>query len=214
MGCTWATSPAAPIRLVAADVTANTQAMLADLTALSAEVEEVTVPFDWAEPPGRVLYQAGIALGMAKYLPQWQNQMDPVTLAFAERGARFTLAEWRAAEWARTTLFRAVQGLFAEYDMLVMPTIARTALPVGHDAANDQVMVDGVPRASPAKAGPPTNTPSTSPAIRHSPSPPASAWTACRRRCRSSAPGVARLTSSASARCWNTRVPGRSTARR
>jgi len=131
--------------LVAADVTANTDAMLATLGDLGAEVEEVTAPFDWAEPQGRVLYQAGIAVGMAQFLPQWQNQMDPVTLAFAERGARFTLAEWRAAEWARTTLFRAVQGLFARFDLLVMPTMARTALPVGHDAANDQVMVDGVP---------------------------------------------------------------------
>jgi len=130
---------------VAADVTANTNAMLAALTDLGAEVEEVTTPFDWAEPQGRVLYQAGIAVGMAKFLPQWQNQMDPVTLAFAERGARFSLAEFREAQWARTTLFRAVQGLFARYDVLVMPTIARTALPVGHDAANDQVMVEGVP---------------------------------------------------------------------
>ena len=131
--------------LVAKDVTANTNAMLKALEELGAEVEEHTAPFDWAEPPGRVLYQAGIAVGMAKWIPQWQNQMDPVTLAFAERGKRFTLAEWREAEWARTALFRAVQGLFAQYDLLVMPTMARTALPVTHDAANDQVMVDGVP---------------------------------------------------------------------
>jgi aspartyl-tRNA(Asn)/glutamyl-tRNA(Gln) amidotransferase subunit A len=68
-----------------------------------------------------------------------------VTLAFAERGRGFSLAEWREAEWARTALFRAVQGLFETYDLLVMPTMARTALPVTHDAANDQVMVDGVP---------------------------------------------------------------------
>ena len=130
---------------VAADVTTNTRAMLATLADLGAEIEEVTEAFDWAEPAGRVLYQAGIAVGMAKYLPQWQNQMDPVTLAFAERGQAFTLAEWRHAEWARTALFRAVQGLFERYDMLVMPTMSRTALPVGHDAANDQVMVDGEP---------------------------------------------------------------------
>ena len=130
---------------VAADVTANTNAMLATLDDLGAEIEELTEAFDWAEPQGRVLYQAGIAVGMAKYLPQWQNQMDPVTLAFAERGQGFTLAEWRHAEWARTTLFRAVQGLFERFDMLVMPTMSRTALPVGHDAANDQVMVDGEP---------------------------------------------------------------------
>ena len=130
---------------VAADVTANTNAMLATLADLGAEVEEVTEPFDWAEPEGRVLYQAGIHVGMAKYMAQWANRMDSVTLAFAERGARFTLADWREAEWARTALFRRVQGLFARFDLLVMPTMSRTALPVTHDAANDQVMVEGVP---------------------------------------------------------------------
>ena len=129
---------------VAADVAVNTNAMLASLADLGAEIEEVTEAFDWAEPEGRVLYQAGIAVGMAKYLPQWQNQMDPVTPAFADRGRDFTLAQWREAEWARTTLFRAIQGLFERFDMLVMPTMARTALLASHDAANDQVMVDGV----------------------------------------------------------------------
>jgi len=130
---------------VAADVTANTNAMLATLAELGAEVTEVSEPFDWAEPEGRVLYQAGIHVGMAKYMPQWANRMDPVTLAFAERGARFTVADWREAEWARTALFRRVQALFGRFDLLVMPTMSRTALPASHDAANDQVMVEGVP---------------------------------------------------------------------
>ena len=75
---------------VAADVRANTRACLAAWEAMGATVEEVTDTIDWIEYEGRVLYQAGFAVTCAQYLPKWQNQMDPVTLAFMERGAKFT----------------------------------------------------------------------------------------------------------------------------
>ena len=61
-----------------------------------------------------------------------------------ERGARFTLADFRNAQFARTALFRKIQSLLERYDFLVTPTNSRTALDVGHDAANDEVVVDGV----------------------------------------------------------------------
>jgi aspartyl-tRNA(Asn)/glutamyl-tRNA(Gln) amidotransferase subunit A len=129
---------------VAADVRANTHAALAAWAGLGAEVEEVTDQIDWIEFEGRVLYQANFSVFCAQYLPHWQNQMDPVTLAFMERGAKFSLADFRNAEFARTQLFRAVQGLFDRYDFLITPTMRRTALPVEFDAANDEVEVDGV----------------------------------------------------------------------
>jgi aspartyl-tRNA(Asn)/glutamyl-tRNA(Gln) amidotransferase subunit A len=69
--------------------------------------------------------------------------MDPVTLAFMQRGAGFSLTEFRNAQFARTRLWRAVQALLERYDALVMPTLTRTALPVGFDAANDEVEIDG-----------------------------------------------------------------------
>jgi aspartyl-tRNA(Asn)/glutamyl-tRNA(Gln) amidotransferase subunit A len=129
---------------VAADVRANTRAALAAWQALGAEIEEVTDTIDWIEYEGRVLYQANFAVFCAQYLPKWANQMDPVTLAFMERGAKFTLADFRNAQYARTALFRKIQSLLERYDFLVTPTNARTALEVGHDAANDEVVVDGV----------------------------------------------------------------------
>jgi len=129
---------------VAADVAANTRAALDAWTQMGAAVEEVTDTIDWIEYEGRVLYQANFAVFCAPFLPEWQDRMDPVTLAFMERGAQFTLADFRNAQFARTRLFRAVQSLFDRYDMLVMPTMTRTALPVAFDAANDQVEVDGV----------------------------------------------------------------------
>ncbi|BDG74450.1 amidase [Roseomonas fluvialis] len=129
---------------VAADVAANTRATLDAWAVMGAVVEEVQDPIDWIEYEGRVLYQANFAVFCAPYLPEWRDRMDPVTVAFMERGAQFALADFRNAQFARTRLFRAVQALFDRYDMLVMPTMTRTALPAAFDAANDDVMVDGV----------------------------------------------------------------------
>jgi aspartyl-tRNA(Asn)/glutamyl-tRNA(Gln) amidotransferase subunit A len=130
---------------VAGDVAANTADTLRAFESLGAEVEEITDPIDWIEYEGRVLYQANFAVLLAAQLPRWRDAMDPVTVAFMERGAAFTLADFRNAQYARTRLFHAIQGLLDRYDALLMPTMARTALPVGFDAANDQVMVDGEP---------------------------------------------------------------------
>ena len=89
---------------IAADVRANTRSALAAWQEMGAAVEEVTEKIDWIEYEGRVLYQANFAVFCAQYLPKWQNQMDPVTLAFMERGAKFTLADFRNAQFARTAL--------------------------------------------------------------------------------------------------------------
>jgi len=129
---------------IAADVRSNTLAVLGGWEAMGAEIEEVTEQIDWIEYEGRVLYQAGFAVSCAQYLPKWQNQMDPVTLAFMQRGDTFTLADFRNAQFARTALFRRIQTLFERYDFIVTPTNARTALDVTHDAANDDVIIDGV----------------------------------------------------------------------
>ena len=134
---------------LAADVRANTLQALDAWRDLGAEVEPVTDKIDWIEYEGRVLYQAGFHVTCAQYLPKWQNQMDPVTLAFMERGSKFTLADFRNAQFARTILFRKIQTLFERYDFLVSPTNSRTALDATHDAANDEVIVDGDHRVEP-----------------------------------------------------------------
>ena len=108
---------------------------------LGAEVDEVTDRIDWIEPEGRVSTRQ-TSVFCAQYLPKWQNQMDPVTLAFMDRGGKFSLADFRNAQYARTGLFRH-SGAFERFDFLVMLTNSRTALDVTHDAANDEVVVDG-----------------------------------------------------------------------
>lgn len=129
---------------VAADVAANTRAALDAYAAMGAEIEEITDTIDWIEYEGRVLYQANFAVLLEPYLAQFRDVMDPATLAVMETGAGFSLAEFRNAQFARTRLFRAVQGLLARYDALVMPTISRTALPADFNTITDEVEVDGV----------------------------------------------------------------------
>ncbi len=126
------------------DVERDTRASLDTLAMLGAEVEEVTDAIDWMEMPGRVMYQGNYAVAMQKHLAQWANQMDPTLLAWVERGSQFTMAEFRQGQYARTTLFRAIQALFERFDVLVSPTLACTALPADFDAANDEVVVNGV----------------------------------------------------------------------
>jgi aspartyl-tRNA(Asn)/glutamyl-tRNA(Gln) amidotransferase subunit A len=126
------------------DMEANARACLDALAGLGAEVEDVTEPIDWIEFPGRIMYQGNFHVAMQKHLPQWQNQMDPTLLAFVERGGKFSMADFRNAQYARTTLFRSIQALLGKYDVLVTPTLTRTALAADFDAANDEVVVNGV----------------------------------------------------------------------
>lgn len=129
--------------LVSADVEANTSAVLSLLAARGAVVEEVTEPVDWIEHQGRVMYQANIAIANAALIAQHRDRMDPVLVGFAERGAKFTTQEYRRAQIARTGLFRHIQRLFNRYDVLVTPTLMRSALPADFDALNGVVTIDG-----------------------------------------------------------------------
>lgn len=129
---------------VAADVAANTRAALDAYAALGAEVEEITDAIDWIEYEGRVMYQANFAVLLAPHLPRFREVMDPATLAVMDQGATFTLADFRNAQYARTQLFRTVQGLLGRHDALVMPTTSRTALPATFDTVADEVEVEGV----------------------------------------------------------------------
>jgi aspartyl-tRNA(Asn)/glutamyl-tRNA(Gln) amidotransferase subunit A len=128
---------------VQAEVERNTTAAIEALAACGAAAAPVEA-IDWIELPGRVMYQANFAIAQRRHLAEWRDRMDPVLLAFMERGDGWTLTQFREAQYARTRLFRQVQGLFDRFDVLVSPTLTRTALPADFDAANDEVEIDGV----------------------------------------------------------------------
>lgn len=130
---------------VAADVEANTRAVLDAYGARGADIDEVGEAIDWIEMHGRVMYMANINVAFGPYTEKWRDKMDPVLLAYIEWGSHYTVADFRRAQYARTRLFRAVQRLFEKYDFLISPTLTRTALPADFNPARDKVEVDGVP---------------------------------------------------------------------
>ena len=68
---------------------------------------------------------------MEKLPPEARARLDPGFVAMAEQGARYGRAEIQDAMLERGELGVAMQGFFADYDLLVTPTTALPAFPVG-----------------------------------------------------------------------------------
>lgn len=66
-------------------------------------------------------------------LTDHRDDLPPEFLAWADRCVNMTVREFFADQEVRTEIFDAIQGIFAEYDLLITPTLA--CLPV--DNAND-----------------------------------------------------------------------------
>ncbi|MCB8883796.1 amidase [Acidisoma cellulosilytica] len=130
-------------KAVAADVEANTLASIGALRDLGAEVEEVTAAIDWMSDDQRVLYLCSIAHNLGPIVERFGDKTDSVLRAYVEAGKKYDVAAYIRAIGARTRLFRAVQDLFLTYDLLISPTLTRTALPATFDGAFDSVMIDG-----------------------------------------------------------------------
>ena len=68
---------------------------------------------------------------MEKLPPEARARLDPGFVAMAEQGARYGRAEIQDAMLERGELGVAMQGFFEDYDLLVTPTTALPAFPVG-----------------------------------------------------------------------------------
>jgi aspartyl-tRNA(Asn)/glutamyl-tRNA(Gln) amidotransferase subunit A len=68
--------------------------------------------------------------GMARERP---GDMSPSLLQQLELASHVSGVDYQRAMFARTRLFRHVQSLLREHDLLAMPTLSRTALPIDQD---------------------------------------------------------------------------------
>ena len=60
----------------------------------------------------------------------WGDRMSASIRASIANGQRYSAVEWQRAHDWRTTLFRAVQGLFERYDVIATPTMIAPPKPV------------------------------------------------------------------------------------
>ncbi len=118
---------------VAADVLSACEAALAAFAGLGAEISELTAPF---ENPERVWFVNNGAYRMAQFghhLRQHRAIMCPTFVRQMDRVANYSAAELYDAIFQRTRLYRQVQAWFETCEIVAMPTLSRSAVPIDQD---------------------------------------------------------------------------------
>ena len=118
---------------VAADVLSACEAALATFAELGADISELTAPF---ENPEKVWFVNNGAYRMAQFghhLKQHRDIMCPTFVRQMDRVANYSAAELYDAIFQRTRLYRQVQAWFDTCDIVAMPTLSRSAVPIDQD---------------------------------------------------------------------------------
>jgi aspartyl-tRNA(Asn)/glutamyl-tRNA(Gln) amidotransferase subunit A len=88
---------------------------------------------DEVEPVEPIWFAYSSAMWNARFrdaLPKWREKMSPTLLRQMELGKDTTGEAVGRALAARTQLWRKVQGWFERFDVILTPTLSRTAIPI------------------------------------------------------------------------------------
>jgi aspartyl-tRNA(Asn)/glutamyl-tRNA(Gln) amidotransferase subunit A len=122
-----------PGRPVSADVAAAFKASLDRLAGLGAELEEFSGEGFDIEPVWRAINHTVWRTRFAKLAAEHGNALSETFLKQLALATNVSGVEYQEAMFARTALFRRVQAMLARGNLLAMPTITRTALPIDQD---------------------------------------------------------------------------------
>ena len=78
----------------------------------------------------QVLRAYGMATGLAQYLPQWRDKMQPNLVGNIERGLKLSGLEVGQANVTMGVLWQRARLFFEDYDFLVTPAASTTPFPV------------------------------------------------------------------------------------
>jgi aspartyl-tRNA(Asn)/glutamyl-tRNA(Gln) amidotransferase subunit A len=118
---------------VAASVLSACEAAVGVLAELGAAVSELTSPFENPESVWFVNNGAYRRAQFGHHLETHRAIMCPTFVRQMDRVASYSAAELYEAIFARTRLYRQVQAWFENADIVAMPTLSRTALPIDQD---------------------------------------------------------------------------------
>ena len=122
-----------PGRPVAADVAEAFEAALERLADLGAELEEFSgADFD-IEPTWRAINHTVWKARFEKLAAEHGNALSETFHKQLALAADVSGVDYQQAMFERTSLFRRVQALLARGNLLAMPTLTRTALPIDQD---------------------------------------------------------------------------------
>jgi aspartyl-tRNA(Asn)/glutamyl-tRNA(Gln) amidotransferase subunit A len=122
-----------PGRPVARDVAENFKASLDRLAGLGAGLEEFSGEAFDVEPVWRAINHTAWRTRFTKLADDHGDLLSEAFLKQLALAERVSGVDYQRALFDRTALFRHVQSLFARADYLAMPTLTRSALPIGQD---------------------------------------------------------------------------------
>jgi aspartyl-tRNA(Asn)/glutamyl-tRNA(Gln) amidotransferase subunit A len=88
---------------------------------------------DDMEPTEPIWLVLSTALWNARFgdlLPKWRDRMSPTLVRQMDGGEKHTAEMLARAYVQRTRIYRQVQSWFDRFDVIAMPTLSRTALPI------------------------------------------------------------------------------------
>lgn len=129
--------------VVSHDVRSAFEAALRRLESLGAELVELRESVPAMEPIWRVINHASWKARFSEMIRVHASKLSPAFLRQASAGSEWSAEDYQKGMFARTDLFRRVQGWFERCDVLVTPTLSRTALPVDQDLF-DPISIDDV----------------------------------------------------------------------
>jgi aspartyl-tRNA(Asn)/glutamyl-tRNA(Gln) amidotransferase subunit A len=110
-----------------------------------AKLRELDGPaVDWKLDAARLILRANQITRFGELLGTRRHELDPSFVRTLEEGAGVDVATLRQALFDRTAIYKTVQRLFAEADLLLTPTVATPAPPATQDQFAP-LMVDGKP---------------------------------------------------------------------
>lgn len=128
--------------VLAEDVRSAFERALKVFSDLGAEVHEAREPFDNAEELWLKVNGSYRLAQFGGHLRLHRDIMDPTLVAQLDSAGRLSAEELYQAIFLRTKLYRDVQRWFESADIVLTPTLARTALPITHQFF-DKVAIDG-----------------------------------------------------------------------
>jgi aspartyl-tRNA(Asn)/glutamyl-tRNA(Gln) amidotransferase subunit A len=114
------------------------------LGALGATVEPMDDDLDPVEPAWFAYASAMWNARFAELLPRWANRLSPTLVRQMELGKDTTGAAVGQALLRRSALYRQVQGWFERFDVILTPTLTRTALPI-EERLFEPIEIEGEP---------------------------------------------------------------------
>src|SRR5882672_4673607 len=120
-------------RPVAADVVAAFKGALAGLEALGAEVEEMSADGFEVEPIWRAINHTAWRARFEKLAAEHGDVLSETFMKQLALATMVSGVDYQRAMFDRTSLFRRIQALLQRADILAMPTVSRTALPIDQD---------------------------------------------------------------------------------